>query len=39
MAIDGGAKSAAVFPVIVATAVWVIVGGVVPFCIRGENKR
>ena len=39
MAIDGAAKPLAVIPVIVVTAIWVIVGGVVPFCIKGQNKR
>lgn len=35
---DGKAKPAAVFPVIVVTAIWVIVGGVIPFFIRGKNR-
>ncbi|KAM7426525.1 hypothetical protein ABFA07_009371 [Porites harrisoni] len=39
MASYGSAKAMAVVPVIVVTAVWVIVGGVIPFFIKGQNKR
>ena len=39
MASYGQAKAVAVVPVIVVTAVWVVVGGVIPFFIKGQNKR
>lgn len=39
MEIDGGAKPTAVYPVIVVTAIWVIVGGFIPFLIKGQNRR
>lgn len=39
MAGEGAAKPMAVVPVIVVTGIWVIVGGVIPWCIRGPNKR
>lgn len=39
MAIDGGAQGKAVYPVIVVTAIWVIVGGFIPFLIKGQNRR
>lgn len=35
----GNAVGLAVVPVIVVTAIWVIVGGVVPLFIKGPNKR
>ncbi|KAK3739867.1 hypothetical protein QZH41_009113 [Actinostola sp. cb2023] len=34
----GSAKGAAVIPLIVVTAFWLIVGAVVPCFIRGKNK-
>ena len=36
---DGKAAGMAVVPIIVVTAFWVIVGGIVPCFIRGPNKR
>ncbi|XP_067036948.1 V-type proton ATPase subunit e-like [Acropora muricata] len=39
MEIDGGAEAKAVYPVIVVTAIWVIVGGFIPFLIKGQNRR
>jgi len=39
MAGDGAAKPMAVVPVIVVTGIWVIVGGVIPWFVRGPNKR
>lgn len=35
----GNAVGLAVVPVIVVTAIWVIVGGIVPLFIKGPNKR
>ena len=35
----GNAVGLAVIPVIVVTAIWLIVGGVVPLFIKGPNKR
>lgn len=37
--IDGTAKAMAVVPVLAVTALWVIVGGIVPCFIKGPNKR
>ena len=36
---NGKAAGMAVVPIIVVTAFWVIVGGIVPCLIRGPNKR
>ncbi|KAK2572333.1 hypothetical protein P5673_002560 [Acropora cervicornis] len=38
MTIDGAAQAKAVYPVIVVTAIWVIVGGFIPFLIKGQNR-
>ena len=37
--IDGSAKPMAVVPVIAVTVLWAIVGGFVPWFIKGPNKR